>query len=562
MKSSNSLEEYVFQLKEENEKLKSEMQRVQMRNALLLETNESLRNAGNNSLESGRNQRMRNDNDDIVIQLKGVIERLKKDIEVVENEKNELLEEIDKAAEREILLEEKVDKGFNENIETLKELEDFKSSLRALFPSSETPSDLYGFLDNIERREEDVSKRDRELERREKIFHEKWEQLDKKEQWLEEWETRLRGKDLSSNSVPRNINQTSNVFGADSVSLQGTLRSQHEELKKETWSKKNSESRFEAAKERLIRQKNDLNLGESVISKQGGQGTDRSSSRSQERKRNTMSQVYSDHSKQPVINQVIDEFHYKIDEPEDYEDETDTNKITFHPNSMNQKLFEDVIQPDSLSQRKIQEENLKCNPFENINDHYPRQSNILESNNSIWRNQELKEFKPTVLDSKLKLDVFNDHDFEEPEAKGHLHSDNNDHLDVFHVPEAAPARDNHNDSATKKAIAFDLFDESIDEKKRAILIQKLQRNRSTNKETKNGSLIPKTPPKAEEPEKESRTKQQKESEKPKVQNRRKDNSVTQNDSPIAIDPSSRNAIKKTNDRNTGYFQITKRYQQE
>lgn len=505
MRSGISLEESVFVLKAENDRLRSEAEGLHLKNKLLIEMAESSKSNTARAADKKWTERLKSDYEEQIDQLKQALERLKSSNLELENERQELLDELDKAAERELGLEEQLEKGQNDYNDTMQELEDFKTSLRALFPSSDKPSDLQALIQHFETRESELSNWERELDKRERILNEKTTSLRDKENRLLEIESRIGAKDRAADPaelIRDSHIRHSHVYGAESVSLQGTLKDQSEVASERImqWSKKPNESRFLAAKEKA-RQKRD----------QASRVSDTPQNAIEEEKpsknRESSSEMKSSHTSRDA-SQVSNQESFRVrqqeairsshpDPNDDFEADEDEehfepNKMTFNPSSMSHKLLTGQRQREAVDDFDNEKR------FSSFGGSNVEQADKRDSHDSqfIWN--------PAGSHQIISAQIVSPEVQVKPDECGKatgINQTNPKHnsfdVDEFHLDDPAfdqkPHLDQNHHSIQKKAIAFDLFDESIDEKKRLQLIQKLERKRSGTRETKQGNLIPKKP---------------------------------------------------------------------
>ena len=512
MRSGISLEESVFILKAENERLRAEAEGLHLKNKLLLELTEGGKGSPPRSQETKWAERLKSDHEEQTAQLKQVIDRLKAANQELENERQELIEELDKAAEREIGLEEQLEKGQNDYNDTMQELEDFKTSLRTLFPSSDKPSDLQGLIQHLETRESELSNWERELDKRERILNEKTNSLREKENRLLEQESRLKPRDRPADpgdAAKDTHIQQSHVYGAESVSLQGTLKDQSEVASERilSWSKRPTESRFLAAKEKAKQKRengsrvseNQHTIEEERPSRHRESSFEKKSSHTSH-EASQLSNRESSREKREVFLKSQAEAKDDFDAGEE-EEQFEPNKMTFNPSSMSHKVLGGQSQREVLEDFEAEKRfsSFGGNQIESVEKH-----DRVEDSQFVWNPTASHRAKPVLPERPDHLPKA------EESGKPSRAKNSSFEVEEFHIEDPADDSklnpDQTHNSIQKKAIAFDLFDESIDEKKRQQLIQKLERKRSGTRETKQGNLIPKKsdPPVLEKPSKEVR----------------------------------------------------------
>ncbi len=539
------MEESVFILKAENEKLRSEADGLHLKNKLLLEMAESSKSGPVRSPDSKWAERLKSDYEEQISQLKQAIERLKASNQELENERQELLEELDKAAERELNLEELLEKGQNDYNDTMQELEDFKTSLRTLFPSSDKPSDLQGLIHHFETRESELSNWERELDKRERILNEKSNSLREKESRLLEIEARISTKDrvVEPAELAKDSHiHHSHVFGAESVSLQGTLKDQSEVASERILVsvKKPNESRFLAAKEKA-RQKRD-NSSRVSEAQQFSNEEERPSKHHEspsDKRSIKATHEASQLSHQESLKDKRDAHpSSQLEANEDFEageeeEQFEPNKITFNPSRMSHQLSSGKNHGEDFDEFDNEKR------FSSFGGNQIDQQEVAQDSHFMWNPTTSNRHKPLVAADQSELLNPGEADLV-PLIKPNNAKHNSFDIDEFHIDdhafESQQQPEQNHQSIQKKAIAFDLFDESIDEKKRQQLIQKLERKRSGTRETKQGNLIPKKPEPpaaAEKPSREVRDSdygpfQRKPKDKPPINLERDDAPILQN----------------------------------
>jgi hypothetical protein len=524
------LEETVFQLKIQNKKLTEEVDGLAMKNSVLLQLNESLRAQVEASKETvsspsilANGKRQIEDLSEQVKQLKGVIERLREDNDNLESEKNNLIVELEKAAENELDLEERNYEKEDELVSCKKELEDFKESLRALFPSSNKPTDLQGFLSFFEQKEQDLSDRERQLDKRDRFLEEKAKSLTNKEELLAELEKELSNmtqarayqsnasdaKNIFKESPPTKEKSTrdeykskgynttevktyepTDMYSADKGllmdrSLHSTMREDKpEEIKSNT---------YEAVKERM-KKKRDPNGPDSSL------------------KNSLRSSIQESKRLYPVVDTNRESHFEDIDQPELNYESRDPNKITFNPSvHSNNDYYDGFIKkhkPDESERysnggdyglRDSSRYNAMVNGkersagagYEDNSSRYSHANhNSLPSQYKYDPNLEAMRQSEKAYETPQQLEQYQDpvmylNSSHKKQGSASLER-NSEEKTEDKKPAAKPGQEDPNQ---KKAVAFDLFDESIDEKKRQLLIQRLEKGRG-EKRTKDKSLSP------------------------------------------------------------------------
>lgn len=568
MADTQQLEVAVVQLRKENRELRAERENLLVKNRLLtevlgkqkkdLEPKESQKDhnhsskpnpsLSSNSLldnEIRRAEREISDLKDQVEQLKEAISRVRQQNETLEDEKDELMAELDKAAENEINLEAKVTQAEEEKEFYIKELEEFKESLRALFPASKNQSDLQGYLEYIEKRIQENADQEKYLDRREKLIEERTNSLNLREASLREKEILLeeRAKEkpsskMSPQDAPEyNPNLGSSLSRRGGESLQNSNPGHRElhhnpsrgeqEYNQETLKESmvsGRDSYFETAREKARKKREQTDLGQSEnrymrasesLSQMPTSGVHHSSV-SHQNLANTLGANGSSRLKQ---SSYVDKKESRVVSIDD--DEKDPNKLTFNPSRVSQydrksdqknsqliasnMHFEKSRTPidsqiDPYNQKlSVSTSSKKNEPiFDYANNPSDLQDQMLTGQFKNVNKWQKKEAPPMLYEADK--DIWHEHEDDDEMETGHNEKNINHQPNEadFQLPpnplqeqtmmeskvesQLKPAGFNPPiDSQIKKAVAFDLFDESIDEKKRQILIQKLEKNRAQDK---------------------------------------------------------------------------------
>jgi hypothetical protein len=568
MAEAHPLEAAVVQLRKENRELRSERENLLVKNRLLTDVlakdrstpegkehqNERQTHHGqvlgssssaNHDADWKKAEREMVDLKEQVSQLKEAIERVRRQNESLENEKEDLMTEIDRAAERELALEDKLNIALEDKEGCLKELEDFKESLRALFPSSKGQSDLQGYLEFIEKREQENSDQEKYLDRRERLLDERINSLNLREAALRQREAELDEKivrqkasklndpetyNYQDHSRPNGSKKSMEVDYNSQVDRRGNQSKQSSEALNNTRQSlvdsmaAGQESYFDMAKEKAKKKKEETDMGrgenrymrvsESLSHIQGSGVSQQPSSHY-----NFANTLGRNNSGREKISQV-DERHSRRWQKE-IEEEQDPNKITFNPSKLSErgefgampmsnsyhgrsiidsKIDQSAFPVDDGASKSIAASSAKRkdNPFSNL-EYQTEMGDANQPGQVKITNKWQKNHKSPEVYEAEKQD-WDEHDNDDEMETVHREKsiDHQPNVSDFQAPptllqeqtimesnvesQIKPATFNDPQASNlKKGVAFDLFDESIDEKKRQLLIQKLERNRAQDR---------------------------------------------------------------------------------
>lgn len=568
MCESQSFETTVVKLRKDNRELRSEREGLLMKNKLLVDMlggsvdlngklaiqksiDHQAIGTSMSSLSGGDLKKAEREMADLkeqVDQLRDALQRIRLQNEALETEKSDMLTDIEQAAERELALEDQLIAETEEKNSYLKELEDFKESLRALFPSSQKESDLQAYLENIDRRESDLAERERYLDRREKLMEDRLASLNNRESELRHREANVEAKEdelLTMKKLEKKNSREQatglqyerkdyqDFVGVEQGSVNSRMSRRHpNEFHETNKTLQDSfasgyDSHFERAKD-LARKKKEL-LQESMAASKPMRTSESLSNMpsisqkfSDERIKlsNTIGKSNLDEemapsrwTKKSSTNQ-IDQGGLGYGQSE----VRDLNKLTFNPSQMTDNGEMLIIDPnergetafeagrskgpgskqlDNSDYRGMQESRYSQAskagvPQSSMFEDKPELEDFNEPKSNKWKRK--ADHNPAKLEAEFAFeDAANDDEMEEicnekhtdgPSMESGYQVDINQLQDntvmESKVQQSAmqQADDRPGNPVTKKAVAFDLFDESIDEKKRELLIQKLERNRA------------------------------------------------------------------------------------
>lgn len=211
-----SLEELVFELKGENKRIKEENEGLLMKNKLLLQLNESMRDDSSkpsmksssskdyqqeaetksNSVSSkvyedllykyNRSQESLSQKESMLAEVSLRCEKLEADLRDCEEEKQEICQEMEQAAEREVFLEERV-KELEQTVDDLeKETGDWKGKIKEIFGEELSARKIKDRLDRVEEERQDIEFQLRELQEKEAELGDTQKDLERKLRFMEE----------------------------------------------------------------------------------------------------------------------------------------------------------------------------------------------------------------------------------------------------------------------------------------------------------------------------------------------------------------------------------------